>query len=340
MKKYIALLPLILILSLSQAQNVQDGLIFYFNCNEGLEDLSGNNIEAYTNASLVEDEFGLPNSAYSFNGLDDVIHFPHSRLFKPPLPATFRIKFKVDQFPSYRNTGLFINDYVEDFYFGMGITITKTHRISVRFGDGGGIGPQSRRTKIMSDSIIEGQWYNLIVVWKDVEDIQIYLECIDQEGAYTGYGGDLFYSPANYDAVIGVGDFDANYPNVFFEGAVDEIGFWNRALSEEEIKLICEGPQEPHFSYNASAELHPEISSPVRIYPHPISSISTIDLGENYLEYSQLKIMAFDGSRIKIYPIHQQKMILDKQDLSSGIYFYQVFNHYGEQKKTGKIIIQ
>ena len=109
----------------TQAQDLQRGLIFYFNCNGGLEDLSGNDIKAYTNASLVEDEFGLPNSAYSFNGIDDVIRIPHNELFKPPLPATFRIKFRVDQFPTERNTGLFINDYIENLYFGMELPLPK-----------------------------------------------------------------------------------------------------------------------------------------------------------------------------------------------------------------------
>jgi len=59
--------------------SLTDGLVAYYPFNGNANDESGNgNDGTVTGAALTADRFGNPNSAYSFDGINDIIEVSHS----------------------------------------------------------------------------------------------------------------------------------------------------------------------------------------------------------------------------------------------------------------------
>ncbi|MFK5855717.1 MAG: hypothetical protein QM503_06265 [Bacteroidota bacterium] len=225
---------------LSWSQNINDSLIFYYPCNGNLFDDSGNGLNAETNGTLTEDEYGNPNSAYQLNGIDNYINIPYSSLYKVGFPATFRMRFKVNNFPEGIHASIFLNDFVPEMYFGFGVILEVDHKIGVFYGDGGGSGPQNRRSKTMYDTISAGLWHELVVIWHNPEDMHIYLDCQYKPGELSGTGYEVVeYSNQSAPAVVGIVDFTHSQPPTYFDGQVDEITFWSRALQVNEIIELC-----------------------------------------------------------------------------------------------------
>jgi len=318
------------------AQNITDSLIFYYSCNGNLIDNSGNGLNATTNGTLVPDELGNPSSAYDLDGIDNKIDIPYSPLYKVDLPATFKIKFKVDNFPTSFNTALFVNDYVEDFYYGLRVTLTVTHKISIMYGDGGDINSSSRRTKIMNETISDGAWYNLVVIWKGATDMEIYLNCQNQSGAYSGYGGNINYSSQNLNAVIGLGDSDINEPPVYFDGQVDEIAFWSRELSTDEVMEICNASPIGIPNYESSSSV-PIVKN---IYPNPFKFNSHVEL--NYIDSGDLTFSLYktSGQLAQSMAVDSKHIIVERNGLPQGMYFFHITNSSSSILESGKLIIQ
>ena len=318
------------------SQNIYDSLVFYYSCNGGLGDHSGNGLNATTNGTLVPDEFGNPNSAYNLDGTDNKIEIPYSPLYKVDLPASFTMKFKVDNFPTTFNTALFHNDYLEDYYFGLRVTLTVTHKISIMYGDGGGISTTSRRTKIMDETISDGVWYNLVVIWKGETDMEIYLDCLNQSGTYSGSGGNINYSPQNLNAVVGLGDSDSNGPPTYFDGQVDEIAFWSRELSTNEVMEICDGIPIGVDNYESISD-EPFIRC---IYPNPFSDYSIIEFNNYKSDNLTFSLFNINGGLIQSIPINAEKLIIKRNNLLQGMYFFHITNSSNNVLESGKLMIQ
>ena len=324
------------IIGTSFAQTITDSLVFYYSCNGNLNDLSGNGLDATTNGTLVQDELGNPNSAYDLDGIDNKIEIPYSPLYKVDLPATFTMKFKVDNFPTSFNTALFHNDYLEDYYFGLRVTLTVTHKISIMYGDGGGISLYSRRTKIMDETISDGVWYNLVVIWKGETDMEIYLDCLNKSGTYSGEGGNINYSPQNLNAVIGLGDSDSNGPPTYFDGQVDEIAFWSRELSTDEVMEICDGIPIGVEDYESIFD-KPFVKC---IFPNPFSDFSTIEFNNYKSDNLTFLLYNVSGQLIQSIPIDSEKLIIKRNNLPQGMYFFHITNSSSNVLERGKLMIQ
>ncbi|WP_141699533.1 hypothetical protein [Candidatus Marithrix sp. Canyon 246] len=78
MKKYTFINAMVLSAALSGnvSADLNDGLVAYYPFNGNAEDESGNGNHGTVNgATLSEDRFGNQESAYSFDGIDDLNHF-------------------------------------------------------------------------------------------------------------------------------------------------------------------------------------------------------------------------------------------------------------------------
>ena len=94
MKKIIPLYIVLAIcfITLPQAlADLNDGLVAYYPFNGNANDESGNgNDGTVIGATLTADRSGNPDSAYSFNGVNDYINVPHSSSLNIP-PASVPI---------------------------------------------------------------------------------------------------------------------------------------------------------------------------------------------------------------------------------------------------------
>lgn len=184
-------------------------------------------------ATLVGDRFNDPYRAYDFDGTDDHIVVAAGTALQPPLPVTICAWFKRN--PSAMHSNLFTNCFELDRYWGVWMVVSPTGYVSISYGDGGDLGPGSRRTKSSTIALADGAWYHLAGVIRSATDMDIYVNGEAVDGSYSGTGGSLAYTQAPGE--IGTSD-SPGQPQNFAHGTIDDIAFYDRVLSPYEIQSI------------------------------------------------------------------------------------------------------
>lgn len=309
MKNIITFSALIFCTGALFSQSLSEGLLLYYPCNGDATDLSGNAFHGVSTATATEDTDGNTNAALNFDGIDQYVIIPSDAILKPELPVTisFWANFDGVADPSV-NWGVFSNDDTEDMYTGIFISYNNDRTLSINVCDGGGIGPDSRRTLVtngVQDSI---DWHHYVFVINTLTDMKIYADCIEQAATYTGNGGSLQYSSET--GALGRRDNSA-YPPGYFKGRLDEVGFWNRILSDDEIADLCSGME---IITDINDEQH--IASALHVYPSPSKDKIIIET----LGTGTIVLMNMNGELVYSAVIESTTQLIDIASLSSGMY--------------------
>lgn len=234
------------------AQDLTQGLLLDYSFDNNLNDSSGNGYDASNfGATFVEDRNSNANSAIYFDGINDYINFPNIDVLKPDLPLSFAFWIRYDSnspndrdvfntsFEDNRNTGVFFNSQ------------QSTGNYAINYGDGSNsyLG-STRRTYVTNSSIETGVWHHIIIIVNSSSNMRIYVDCSDFGGSYSGTGGDLQYS--NLPGTIGRHDRNLSAPANYFNGAIDDFRYWDRALTDDEVAIL-----QGASSYNISNINHP-----------------------------------------------------------------------------------
>ena len=209
-------------------------LIAYFPFNGNANDESGNgNNGNVIGAILTNDRYEIPNSAYSFDGIDDYIDVGNSSILKPQLPVTISLWIK----PSIQGRNhILTTNYHYMRYFGIFMLVYNDGRIRSGFGDGGGISTYSNRCKYSTNIINANSWYHIVGVYRGAEDIDIYINGINDGGTYAGIGSGINYDNGNVN--LGRLDTAQQLPPQYFNGVLDDIRFYNYELNQSEILAL------------------------------------------------------------------------------------------------------
>jgi concanavalin A-like lectin/glucanase superfamily protein len=210
------------------------GLVAYYPFNGNANDESGNgNNGTIYGPVLADDRAGNPNSAYFFDGIDDYMDIGNDTSIKPQLPVSFSywIHYVVFGYPM----GIFTNNYVDDYYYGIWSRISTENKININFGDGGG--GTGRRTKTSNTITSPGVWYHVVGIIRGPQNMDIYINGAFDGGVYSGSGGSL-----TYDSNSGnIGRQDASGPGIgpeYFNGRIDELRIYNRELNPSEVQAL------------------------------------------------------------------------------------------------------
>jgi gliding motility-associated-like protein len=235
------LLSVLLISSLQSFSqvNLNAGLIAYYPFNGNAKDASGNsNNPIFNNATLTPDRFGNPNSAYSFNGTDNYMRIPNSASLNSSNQISicawvkvagfyrgtchgnnivmkgdadyqagdYKIRFDDAYITNSQNCYLSNTDVTHETFFGINSTLSSN-----------------------TPFIQTNQWYSVVYTC-DGTTAKIYVNCkLAGSGPANGItftnGDDLFLGSLN----------NAQYP-YWFNGTMDEIRIYNRAINEDEVK--------------------------------------------------------------------------------------------------------
>jgi len=200
-----------------------NGLVGWWPFNGNANDESGNGNNGTVNgASLTTDRFGNANSAYSFDGVDDFVQCTGLNSFDQQTGLTMSLWFKTN---NYHNGGLI--DRMDN---------NSGHRVSLRNpsmtadydrkvwgqADGYQNGPRA-----ISNSIYElNTWTNITVCFSD--SVKIYFNGNIESST------DIVWSTLNLNNLV----FGRSLPDVpeYFSGQIDDVGIWNRTLTECEIQ--------------------------------------------------------------------------------------------------------
>jgi hypothetical protein len=245
MKKKSLLLTVLATLGLTaatMAQNVPtyvptNGLVGWFPFNGNANDESGNGNNGIVNGPIPGiDRFGNQNSAYSFDGVDDRITIPNSQ-----------------NFILYRNTWAAGNFTLNDSAFTISVWVkalgTNTQSIFskrdytdayARVTINGGI---ENHVKLDPNEIFNNYNQNILNTWTNV--IMVYKEPYLKSYVNSTLIDSVYNSQITTLAnpeFSEIGYFDSNDPalpsHYPFNGLIDDIGFWNRALTECELQNL------------------------------------------------------------------------------------------------------
>jgi hypothetical protein len=240
MKKLLIVLICLPLFGLTQ--NITDSLLLYYPLNSNAIDLSGNNFHGTpSGVTSVPDRYGVPNSAYHFDGVNDYIDLPLNDTLKPQFPVTFAFWAKINN-PSIAKGEFFTLDFTQNNQSGLYMNVNSQGSIGLAYGGGlGGFGPANRTTfrtnEIMVDS---SSWYHITGIVYSESNMDIYINCNNANAIYhSGTAPTVGYS-ANISGTIGRKDALIGGSAYYYLGYLDEFSFWERALSSAEIYTLCD----------------------------------------------------------------------------------------------------
>jgi hypothetical protein len=301
-----------------------DGLVGWwpFNGNANDESINNNNGQTMGDITLVEDRFGNSNSAYHFDGIDDHIMVPHNvSLNSYPMTINLWMKSTGDA-----TDGILLTKYCCADWQGWDIQVSNAQGDSALF----------TREYLRGGCLGLYQWYcgaQLQQYHKAFDDIwHMYTFRIDENGASIFWDGQLVGSqqwigspgPINntLDLMMGKGIQD----NRHYFGKLDDIGIWNRALTEQEVTSLYSGS-----SLGVSEVSQSNLFS---VFPNPAQSLINVNIEAN-LVGSVFTIYDNIGKAVKTGKLNSLNTTIDVNDLSGGIYS---FNVGGNSKQTFKVI--
>ncbi|MEM7657697.1 MAG: LamG-like jellyroll fold domain-containing protein [Bacteroidota bacterium] len=218
---------------------LQDSLSAYYPFDGNTLDASGNGNDGTPfGAVFTTDRFGNPGSAIFLDGTDDFIQLNGANKFYPQLPVTISAWVLIQDYGNVSNP-VFDNDYEINNYNGV-IMNLNTGVVSISYGDGGIVGPGSRRTKTGTTVLSLNTWYHVVGVIRGAQDMTIYINGEDDCGSYSGFGGNLYYD--FLPGVVGQINGTVGNPANFFHGKIDELYFHRRALSASEVQTLAGQP--------------------------------------------------------------------------------------------------
>lgn len=119
-------------------------------------------------------------------------------------------------------------------YNGFYFVVTYSH-IGITYGDGQGENNYMyRRSKsALHNNVVFGKWVHIAAVMRSATDMEIYMDGVNIGGEYAG--GSNLPMASNFPAPARIGSIYSNGIIEHYNGLMDELNVWDRALSPEEI---------------------------------------------------------------------------------------------------------
>jgi hypothetical protein len=122
-------------------------------------------------------------------------------------------------------------------------------------------------------------------------------------------------------------------------GKLDDIGIWNRVLTDKEIDDLYRA-----VDTNVISNItHPtDFGGKVECYPNPTTDVINVDLsGLNDYSGQKLRIMNLSGQIVYEENVNQSKVVIDvKSVMTSGIYVLNTVDRNGTITSTNKFVVQ
>jgi len=227
--------------------NLQEGLVGYWPFCGNANDESGNNIDFEINGpTLTADRFGNSANAYQFEGLPESADYLATTQISNFVSSeyTFTLWFNSDQFNPYQepstpydfvhfNTQSLITTNSNDWTIGSAISSGLWYDNSKIYCEHWPT-TSSVMSGARSNSILEANtWYNLIVSYSNGVGT-VYLN----SSVLFSFNSSLDFSN-QLDLIIGGKRNGPDMiPMVGFHGVIDDVAWWNRALTPEEVTQL------------------------------------------------------------------------------------------------------
>lgn len=248
---------------------ISNDLILEMNFSNNFIDQSISNLN-YSNSGVTftNDPDGNINQAGYFSGNNFLS--VNSNLLKNDLP--FSMSFWIKREVNSVGGVVFCSDNEFNNYYGYWVAIGPSGEIGTHIAGGLGSASSSNRRGFITTSFLQvGVWQHVVVIYRSYNDIDVYFDCIEQPGFYTGSGSTtMVYS--NTESRIGgqIGN-TGNASGVFYKGDLDELKIWKREITLQEIGIICQGSMGFDISANIIHNTcdSNNLSGEISIFPNP-----------------------------------------------------------------------
>jgi hypothetical protein len=229
--------------SLTAQSTLLNGLKAYYPCSGNMQDSSGfaHHGTLMNGATFTTDMSGNANSALLLDGIDDYVDIVSSANLRPAnFPMTICAWMKPSS--TLSSTGIiFANTAMQTQYGGQWLQVNTIipDEASASYGIAtSNTGPSSRKTKRIEGIVCNDKWHFIAAVFNGVNDITLIVDCKEYPSYYDGTLSGGFTYPAALKAVIGRVELLSQMPE-YFKGAIDEVRFYDRALTTSELMLLC-----------------------------------------------------------------------------------------------------
>ena len=208
-----------------------NGLVGWWPFNGNANDESGNGNNGTVNgATLSSDRDGVANNAFSFDNSEITLQFPSSN-FSGDFTISIWVKISPNNasYPTFlMGNNVLSGETDPNFLILQYVSSLNKFSYYMQIAP---INPGV--TLIQTSGITIGDWYHLIIRGAN-QSFSMYIN-----GALQGTAAPIFLSNAGNYLHIGNG----RNAGEKFIGSLDDIGIWNRALTEAEILALYEGCQ-------------------------------------------------------------------------------------------------
>lgn len=332
------------------------GLVGYWPFSGNADDVSGNGNNGTVNgATLTTDRFGNINSAYNFNGTTNYISVMNNSSLNP---NSITISGWINS-----------NSNAIDTQNGARGIVTKWNQIQDCGGDGANFNVQlsyfdnvnvfalatsqnnqiTNALKSSTDVIGLNTWKHFVFTHEPLSGQKLYINGIlissnTVVGSLCATTNNLYF---------GADKFNAEFWR-YFSGKLDDIGIWNRVLTQEEITNLYNANQcfnlitvtdtliinVGQLSYTSPVTW----ANNITIAPNPASTQININFNNiTDLNGGTLKVINSLGQQVATTPITisgtQTSMQLSTWG-GAGMYFVQIINPQGQIVDIKKIILQ
>jgi hypothetical protein len=212
-----------------------NGLVAWYPFNGNANDESGNSFNGIENkANLVEDRKGKLRNAYSLDGVSSFISIPaNSKILPSQLTLAVWVSIPVE----YSGNNV-VGRIIRSRFFGYALTYrTDDDLVNFEVWTNSSASSSSicySQNKKMNDGI-----WHLIVGTFDGKDIRLFVDGVEL-GKVTTPNSSIFYSSDGF-IYFGRDGNNSSSETALFQGKVDDIAIYNRALTAEEISKIYKG---------------------------------------------------------------------------------------------------
>ena len=224
---------------------ITNGLVAAYEFNGHANDVSGNGKNGVVSgATLTEDRFGNPNSAYSFDGFSDFVS----------IDAQISGYSEFTQLAWIESASPVSLGETRILQIGIGGMMLDTALNELIFEiqadrDGGasnGSSPSNRYVYQLTAPDSSSGWNQLALTGYSDNSFSLY---INGSQVYSGVGVADGGQVGNYDnSLIGAGNRSQNPPGSegsFFAGSIDDVYIYDRALSASEVQTLYSAVPEP-----------------------------------------------------------------------------------------------
>lgn len=317
---------------------------YYPFCGNANDDSGNGNNGTVNGATLTTDRFGNVNSAYSLNGTSNYIALPSGNSTSLNITGNFTASFWIktpDLSAALLTLGNNISSPYEGYLSGINAGFVGSGKLGV--STGGGVWTGSINT------ISDNNWHNITYVLNN-NTLKIYLDnVLDIQTTVNNI-------PISWSGnrVIGCTNDLLLIPERLYNGIIDDIGIWNRALTQQEVTNLYNANQ----CFNNITVTDTLIINVGQLsYSNPITYANNIIITPNpastQININFNNITNLNGGTLKIINSLGQQVATTQITTSgtqsimqlstwggSGMYFVQIINPQGQIVDIKKIILQ